>query len=167
MVVVPLYIAPVPLKVGSPPLRLVSECHFRVVAHSVRLHVSLGNDIYAVLVAELIPVTVVWIVAGAHRIDIELFHNAYILQHSLLGYHIATVRIEFVTVNSLDKDRLAVDKELGILDFNFSETGSDRDDFTRLATLEKCGSYSIEIRSLRSPFFRIVHIHYKTVVLLT
>ena len=60
--------------------RVLSQCVLTV-AHTVTLGISLGRDIETILVAEVVPARVVGIVTGAHGIDIELFHDADILNH--------------------------------------------------------------------------------------
>ena len=52
------------------------------VTHSVGFDVGFGYDINTVFVAEVIPEIVVRIVAGSHRVDVELLHNLDVLNHA-------------------------------------------------------------------------------------
>ena len=64
---------------------------------------------------------------GTNSVDIQLLHNLNILNHALHADYIATIRIYFMTVSTLDQDRLAIDQELCILDFHIAETYLLRD----------------------------------------
>ena len=92
------------------------------ISHSVRLDIGFRYHINTVLVAQIIPQIIIGIVAGTHRIQIELLHKLNILNHTLTGNNITVIRIHFVTVGSLEQDGLAVYQYLRILQFNFTET---------------------------------------------
>ena len=63
-------------------LRLL--CLRRVVIHeAVALLVCFGAEVYAILVAEVIPHRVVRIVACAHSVDVEALHEREVLYHAL------------------------------------------------------------------------------------
>ena len=51
------------------------------IAHAVALHIGLGHQVDAVLVAQLVPLSVVGVVASAHGIDVQFLHDADILNH--------------------------------------------------------------------------------------
>ena len=70
--------------------------------------VGFSYHINAVLVAELIPIVVVRIVASTHGIQVELFHYLDVLNHALFGNDITAVRIQLMTIGTLDKDRLTI-----------------------------------------------------------
>ena len=86
------------------------------------LEIGFGTDIYAVLVAKFVEIGVAGVVAGTHRIDVQFFHRADILQHLFAADDIAAVGIHFVAVGTLDEDGLAVEKHLATLNLNMAET---------------------------------------------
>ena len=86
------------------------------------LEIGLGYKIEACRVAELIPAGIVGIVGGAHGIDVELLHDANVLTHAVDRHDIAAIGVELMTVDALDEDGLAVDKQLTALDLNMTES---------------------------------------------
>ena len=44
------------------------------VAHTVTFDIGFGTEVDAILVAELIPIGIVGIMAGAYSVDVHLFH---------------------------------------------------------------------------------------------
>ena len=89
VVEVPLHHALVPDQVRRPELRVLRQGFPVLVAHAMGLDVALVHYVQAVAVAEREPQRVVRIMAGAYRIDIELFHDANIANHIGLRHHIA------------------------------------------------------------------------------
>ena len=67
------------------------------------------GDVESVLVAEFIPAWVVGIVAGTNGIDVQLLHDADVLNHAFNAHHIAAVWVQFMTVGTLDEYGFAVD----------------------------------------------------------
>ena len=59
--------------------------------------------------------------ACSDSVNIQAFHNFYILNHTFWRHDIATVGIDFVPVGTFNEYRLAVDKQLSILYFNLTE----------------------------------------------
>ena len=113
---------------------ILGEC-LLLVAHTVTLEVRLGGEIDTVFVAEVVPTWIVGIVAGAHGIDVELLHDADILDHTLDADDIAPIRVEFVTVGTLDEDRLAIDQQLASTDLYVAEAHLLTHDFQHLVAL--------------------------------
>ena len=113
---------------------ILGEC-LLLVAHTVTLEVRLGGEIDTVFVAEVVPTWIVGIVAGAHGIDVELLHDADILDHTLDADDIAPIRVEFVTVGTLDEDRLAIDEQLASTDLYVAEAHLLTHDFQHLVAL--------------------------------
>ena len=70
--------------------------------------------------------------AGTNRIDVQLFHDSDILNHALHAQYVTSVRVHLMTVGTLDKHRLTIDKELLVLDFHLAETYLDRSHASRL-----------------------------------
>ena len=142
MVAVALDIAAVALKMGVMENGILGK-GTGPVSHAVGLHVRLGDHIYSILVAEVIPVAVIGIVRGAYRIDIEFLHDADILLHSLARHDIASVRVKFVAVRSLEQHRLSVHQYLRILNLNLAETGLDRNHLRRNSLIKQGRNYCI------------------------
>ena len=107
----------------------------RLIAHTVTLQVGLSRQVDAILIAQVIPTGIVWIVAGTHGIDIQLLHDLDILDHALHRDDVAAVGIKFMTVGTLDEDRLTVDKQLAALDFNMAEAYLLSDNLKHIRTL--------------------------------
>ena len=120
------------------------------VTHSVGLHVCLGNHIDAVLVTKVVQEIVVRIVAGTDGVHVELLHYADVLDHTLAGNHITSVRIKFVTVHTLEQHRLAVYQNLGIDYLHLSETYFHRYHLSS-ANCPEC----VQVRGFSSPFVNV------------
>ena len=128
MVVVCSNIALVALKMGLGIVIAVCEALIAI-THSVRLDISLCNYVETVFVAELVPIAVVRIVAGAHCVDIVLLHYGDVLKHTLAAYHITSVRVNLVAGHTLEVNRLAVYEHKCSADFNLAETDLNRNYF--------------------------------------
>ena len=125
------------------------------ITHSVALDIGFSSDVNAIDVAELIPTWVVRIVAGAHGIHIELLHHLDVLNHAVNTHDIATIGVEFMTVNTLDKHGLSVHEQLGILDFHLAETYMLRDALQELVAIVERSIEGVEIWSFCRPLQRI------------
>ena len=68
------------------------------ITHAVTFEVRLCHHIKTGRVAKLIPTRIVRIVRGAHRIDVQLFHNADVLLHTLNRDDITTIGVELMTI---------------------------------------------------------------------
>ena len=122
------------------------------IAHAVALDVRLGNDIESIFIAEVIPARVIAVVASAHAVHVQLFHNLDILNHALDADDIATVGIQFMTVSTLDEDGLAVDEQLATLNLDVAETyalGGSLDEVA-LLVLERDGE-GVEVGDFGTP----------------
>ena len=102
------------------------------ILETVALLVSLSNHIDTILIAELIPAWIIRIVAGTDSVDIQALHNLDILNHALHAQYVTSIWVNLMTVGTLDKHRLTVDKELLVLDFHLAETNLDRSHASRL-----------------------------------
>ena len=114
------HIALLTLEVGLGIIVATGQC-LLAVTHAVALDIGLGRQIEAVLVAEVVPAGIVGIVAGAYGIDIQIFHDLDILDHALYGDNVSAIGIEFMTIGTLDEDRLSVDEQLAALDLDMTE----------------------------------------------
>ena len=127
MIEVALHVALVALHV-----RLGVSGYFRqrlvAIAHSVRFDVRLGHDVQSVLVAQVIPIVVVRVVAGAHGVYIELLHDLHVLLHPRPRHHVTSVGVHLVTVRPLEDYWLPVDQDLRPAQFDLAETDACGDD---------------------------------------
>ena len=73
--------------------------------------------------------------AGTNGVDIELFHNADVLNHALTRNHVAAIGVHLVAVCALDEHRLTVDEELRVLDFHLAESRTHSNGFHFLVVL--------------------------------
>ena len=140
-------------------LRLLGS---RIVAilETMALLVSLSHNIQSVLVAEIIPAWIVWIVAGTNGIDVHALHHHDVLNHALLTYVVALVRINLMTVGTLQENRLTIDQELLVLDLHLAETYLYLYNLVwqiHTAILDRRYYKGIEVRSLCTPLANILH----------
>ena len=73
--------------------------------------------------------------ACSDGIDVQTFHDFDVLYHAFCAHNIASVGVHLMAVSSFDEDRLAVDQQLWILDFNLAEAHFLCDDLLYLALL--------------------------------
>ena len=139
--------------------RLRGRCRLVfAVAEGMALLVGLSGDVEAILIAQIIPARVVWIVAGAHGVDVEPFHDLDVLDHALRRDDVAAVGIHLVAVGTFDVHGLAVDEELGVLDLYLAEAYLLWDDLYDVAFAVFHDSLQgEEIGSLSRPFLHVAH----------
>ena len=111
--------------------RFLGSCIIAI-QETVTLLVSLGNHIDTILIAEFVPAWIIRIVAGADCVDIQALHNLDVLNHALHAQYVTSVWVNLMTVGTLDKHRLTIDKELLVLDFHLAETYLDRSHAIRI-----------------------------------
>ena len=88
---------------------------------------------------------------GAHGIDVQLLHNADVLLHAFHRDHVAAIRVEFVTVGTLDENGLTIDQQLSTLDFNMAEAHTLANDLHHFIAFASRDVQRIEIRRLCRP----------------
>ena len=141
----------------------LSGCGILAILETVTLLVGFCHHIDAILVAEVVPTRIVGIVTGSHGVDVQSFHQAYVLQHALHAYHVSTIRIHLMTVGSLDEYRLTVDQELAVLYFHLAETHLDGchtgTHVGSFANSRQRNLQGVEIRCFGCPLMRIVYLH--------
>ena len=156
VVEIPLHMAHVALQMGLLVGRVAGQ-RGGAVAHAVRLDIRLGYHIETILVAEVIPVRIVGIVAGAHGIDVELLHDLDVLLHPLVRHHVAAVRVEFVPVDALDQDAFPVDQQVGALDFDFAEAGVEMEGLQEFPSVVELDIQAIKIGIFGAPLVHVLH----------
>lgn len=128
------------------------------VSHAVRLDVGLVHDIEPVTVAEVVPLRVVRVVACTHRVDIQLLHDAYILDHPLTAHGISLQGIHLVTVGALDQHGLPVHEQLPAANLHRAESDALRDGLGHPAAVRHGDFERIEVRLLGRPFRGTGHV---------
>ena len=119
----------------------------------MRLHVRLGDEVDAVLVADVVPESVVRIVARAYRVDVVPLHQLRVAQHLGARHGAPVLGTRLVPVHTLELDRLAVHVEHLAHDLLLLEADALRADV--VATLQH---KRIEIRFLRAPKIGILYL---------
>ena len=102
------------------------------VTESVTLLISLCSHVDTIFVAKVVPNGIIGIVTGADSVDIEALHNLNILNHALAAHHIATIRVQFVTVSTFYQYGLSIYQQLSVLNLNFAESYFLGDNFNGL-----------------------------------
>ena len=122
------------------------------VSEGVSLLICLGGYVQTVLIAQVIPARIIGIMACSDGVDVQAFHDFYILNHACRGDYIAAVGVNFMPVGAFNQYGFAVDKQLRVLDFNLSEAhflGYYLDDVS--LTVLDGGQKRIEIRCFGRP----------------
>ena len=125
---------------------------FCTIAHAMRFDIGFCHDIQPIAVAETIPIGVIRVVAGTHGIEIKVFHQTDVLLHTLAGHNIARQRVEFVAIDTLNKNRLSVEEQLRTYDLHMTEADilpHDLDRLTRGSSVREVER--IEVRLLCRP----------------
>ncbi len=91
------------------------------VAHAVRLDIRLADHVEAVAVAKLVPVVVAGIVRRTDGVDVVLLEHQDVFEHLFARYRAPVLRSGLVTVDALELDGLAVEKELAVADVDAAE----------------------------------------------
>ena len=60
--------------------------------------------------------------AGAHGIDIALFKQHDVAQHLFFGHYLARNRVHFMTVDTTQAHRFAVDEKTSVFDVQSAES---------------------------------------------
>ena len=86
------------------------------------LHIGLGHQHDAVLVAQLVEARVVGIVRSAHRVDVVLFHELKVATHAIETHSAALVIVVIVAVDAVHLKVGAVEVDMVALDGDLGET---------------------------------------------
>ena len=156
MVEATLYVALVAFHVCLGIVCTLGQCSFTI-TQTVRFDIGFGYHIDTILVAKFIEEVVIRVVASTYRVKVELLHDLDVLNHSFARYYIASVRIQFMAVGSLEQYRLPVYQQLCVLDFNLTETYVLWDNFQYLVAFLQSSTQRIEVRSFGSPLGRIFY----------
>ena len=132
--------------------------HPRLEAHPVRLDVRLVHHIEAVLVGQLVPARHIRVVGGAHRVDVELLHQADVGDHRGFVHHVRPLGIVLVPVDAPQHDGLPVNGEDAIGDIDPAEADPRGYDLGHLPLgVHERHHQLVERRRLGSPLQRFRH----------
>ena len=92
----------------------------------MRFDIRLGYNIQTMFITKFIEIPVIRIMARAYSVDIVFLHQSDVLKHSLSRYLVTMVRIDVMTIDSFDEDRLAIDEQLSSFNLHFAETCLER-----------------------------------------
>ena len=107
--------------VGRLPCRVVGDQgDIADILEAVALHVGLGDQHDAILIAQLVEARVIGIVRGAHRVDVMLLHEFQVAAHAIETHSTALVIVVIVAVDAMhlkvgavEVDMIALDRHLG------------------------------------------------------
>ena len=89
---------------------------------TMAFQISLIHQADSGFVAQLIPQALIWIMTGAHRIDIVFLHNLNIFAHIFLGNRTPSAGIPLMTVHTVYDQPLSIEKHQLVFDFKPAET---------------------------------------------
>ena len=124
---------------------------FLAITHSVRLHICLIHNIYAIAVTKRIPERVIRIVTCADGIDVELLHDPDITNHILLAHDISLIWVHLMSVHTLDEHRLTIDLKIDTLNAYVAEADLDISPLCLALLIICCKSEGIEPRLFCRP----------------
>ncbi len=105
---------------GANPERIVRQTVHR--RHAMRFDIGLIHHIQTEAVTELIPVRMIRIMRGTHRIEVIALHQQHVLQHIFRTHRLPAFRMKFMPVGTTDQNRLAIDQQQAVFDFHTAET---------------------------------------------
>ena len=85
------------------------------------LEIRLAHQHNAVFVAQLVPIWVIWVVRGAHRVDVVGLHGADVEFHQGTWHRFAVCVAVFVVIDAVNHQWLIVDHQRSIGDFDRAE----------------------------------------------
>ena len=121
MVLIGYYVALLTLYVSLGKLRILGQSVLAI-AHTVTLQIALGSQVYTILVAQVVPAWIVGIVTCAYSVDVQLLHYLYVLNHAAYRYYVSTIRIQLMSVGTLNEYWLTVHQQLSALNLYVAET---------------------------------------------
>ncbi len=155
---------------------LIEQSHLPVVVavhQRVAFHICFRHHIQAVIVAEPVEIAVIAVMRGADRVDVVLLHDADVFLDRCLRNGLAVEGIGIVTVDALEQQALAVDRDrlpalcgdavgavhlgAGEADLTEAELCGERIDRIAAAVPERQHE-RIEVRILRRPERRCSHL---------
>src|SRR5207248_3580707 len=120
------------VQVSVRPLRSSGETSFSE-THAMAFDVGFVDEIKPIAITQIVPGRLIWIMRATHGIDIELLHTLDVGFHALKGDGLASIRIEFVAIDTFNEDAFAVEQEIAVSDRDFTKSNGHRNDFINFA----------------------------------
>ena len=144
--------------VGRLPCRVVGDQgDIADILEAVALHIGLGDQHDAILVAQLVKARVVGVVGRAHRVDVVLLHELQVAAHAIEAHGAALVIVVIVAVDAMHLKVSAVEVDMIALDRHLGKTLAMRDVFADLVTVVDLKRKVIEEGILGIPEVGIGH----------
>ena len=134
----------------------------------VTFHVCLVHHVQTIVVKHCVHLGLSWIVACSHRIDVALFHQFDIFQHSGYVDRTAIQRMTVLCIYAFEVDALAIDFYDTSCDFHFSETVFSRKyHFFFACSILLCHHHGVQIGLFARPHLQLRQIVESHVDILT
>ena len=144
--------------VGRLPCRVVGDQgDIADVLEAVALHIGLGDQHDAILVAQLVKARVVGVVGRAHRVDVVLLHELQVAAHAIEAHGAALVIVVIVAVDAMHLKVSAVEVDMIALDRHLGKTLAMRNVLADLVTVVDLKRKVIEEGVLGVPEVGIGH----------
>ena len=144
--------------VGRLPCRVIGDQRdVADILEAVALHIGLGDQHNAVLVAQLVEARVIGIVRGAHRIDVVLLHELQVAAHAIEAHGAALMIVVIVAVDAMHLKVDAVEVDMIALDRHLGKTLAMRNELADLVTVVDLKRKVIEEGVLGIPEVGIGH----------
>ena len=144
--------------VGRLPCRVVGDQgDIADILEAVALHIGLGDQHDAILVAQLVKARVVGVMGRAHRVDVVLLHELQVAAHAIEAHGAALVIVVIVAVNAMHLKVGAVEVDMIALDRHLGKALAMRDVLADLVTVVDLKRKVIEEGVLGIPEVGIGH----------
>ncbi len=135
-----------------------SQLHFST--HTMRFKVSFINNIQAIFIAEFIQIRIMRIMTHTDTIYIILLHHCHIFSHQFLTRNVSVYRIMLVNIYPLNQDWITINKQLGIFNFNSSESRFPID-IVMISAILPFNCIVVKFRGFRTPLYNVCYINLK------
>mmetsp|Transcript_107546 Transcript_107546/g.195625 ORF Transcript_107546/g.195625 Transcript_107546/m.195625 type:complete len:260 (+) Transcript_107546:2462-3241(+) len=109
------------------PFRLVAQRLFPVKVDSVTLKICIVDDVYTILVTQIIPLRIVRIMGATHCIEIVQLHQADVFYACLSSNIVPFERVVLVPIHSTNGELLAVQQQATLSYLHRPETNLQSD----------------------------------------
>ena len=145
--------------VGRLPCRVVGDQgDIADILEAVALHIGLGDQHDAILIAQLVEARVVGVVGRAHRVDVVLLHELQVAAHAIEAHGAALVIVVIVAVDAMHLKVSAVEVDMIALDRHLGKTLAMRNVLADLVTVVDLKRKVIEEGVLGVPEVGIGHV---------
>src|SRR5215510_7169928 len=118
MIFVTQYHASGALHVSVQPERIIAQ----IIPHPMCFEIRFVNQIDPIFVAQFIPKLMIGIMAGSHRVEVELFHQLDFSAHVIFCERASAFGMMLMTINAAYHKAFAVEKNNTVLDLDLAKT---------------------------------------------